>query len=66
MKQDIVVLRQRNKLLLMKEVLPKIRKFNSQTEILELSDEVKRYKIEINVIDGGMGKEITILGILVS
>jgi lysophospholipase L1-like esterase len=38
----------------------------SATEILELSDEVKKYKIEINVIKEGTANEVTILGILVS
>lgn len=38
----------------------------SATEILELSDETKEYKIEINVIKENTSKEITILGILVS
>jgi hypothetical protein len=38
----------------------------SATEILELSDEVKNYKIEIEVIKKNMDNEITILGILVS
>jgi len=38
----------------------------SATEILEVSDEIKKYKIEINVIKENTSKEITILGILVS
>jgi len=38
----------------------------SATEILELSDEIKKYKIEIDVIKENTLKEITILGILVS
>lgn len=38
----------------------------SATEILELNDEVKRYKIEIDVVKEDIAKEITILGILVS
>ena len=38
----------------------------SSTEILELSDEIKEYKIEVNVIKENKAKEITILGILVS
>lgn len=38
----------------------------SATEILELSDKTKRYKIEIDVIGENIAKEITILGILVS
>ncbi|WP_238918257.1 SGNH/GDSL hydrolase family protein [Clostridium sp. YIM B02555] len=38
----------------------------SATEILELSDEVKKYKIEINVIKESIASEVTILGILVS
>lgn len=38
----------------------------SATEILELSDEVKNYKIEIEVVKENMDKEITILGMLVS
>lgn len=36
------------------------------TEILEESDEVKKYKIEIEIEKENMGREITILGILVS
>ncbi|WP_160691281.1 SGNH/GDSL hydrolase family protein [Clostridium sp. C2-6-12] len=38
----------------------------SATEILELSDETKKYKIEIEVVKENALKEITILGILVS
>lgn len=38
----------------------------SATEILELSDETKKYKIEIEVVKENVAKEITILGILVS
>jgi lysophospholipase L1-like esterase len=38
----------------------------SATEILELSNETKKHKIEINVIEEITSKEITILGILVS
>jgi len=38
----------------------------SATEILELSDETKEYKIEINIVKENAAKEITILGILVS
>lgn len=38
----------------------------SATKILELSDETKKYEIEIEVIKENTSKEITILGILVS
>lgn len=38
----------------------------SATEILELSDETKNYKIEIEVVKENISKEITILGVLVS
>jgi len=38
----------------------------SATEILELSNETKKYKIEIEVIKENNAKEITILGILLS
>jgi hypothetical protein len=38
----------------------------SATEILELSDKINKYKIEIDVIKEKIAKEITILGILVS
>ena len=38
----------------------------SATEILELGDEIKKYKIEIDVIKESTTKEITILGFLVS
>lgn len=38
----------------------------SATEILELGDEIKKYKIEIDVIKESTVKEITILGFLVS
>ncbi len=38
----------------------------SATEILELSDEKKMYKIEVNVIGEKVESEITILGILIS
>lgn len=38
----------------------------SATEILELSNEVKKYRIQINVVKENISKEITILGILVS
>lgn len=38
----------------------------SATEILELGDEIKKYKIEIDVIKESVTREITILGFLVS
>ncbi|WP_297419963.1 SGNH/GDSL hydrolase family protein [Clostridium sp.] len=38
----------------------------SATEILELSNEIKKYRIEIDAVKDSIAKEVTILGILVS